>query len=461
MIVSLFKKGAERGVSLRRFSWLMLFLSLIIMAILLYTTISTVRAFDALSDATGDYIELAAAADDLMDASDYLTEEVQRYTVMGDRTHLENYFREAETERRREHALAVMFKNAPNSPALAQLQSAMNESMDLMSREHYAMRLVLDAYGDTDIPAALENVELTAEDQALTKEEKTDKARLLTHDADYYAQKTRIREDMQQCVDTLTGTTQKTREEMEKKTGTSLKWMIALILLQSICVFKILWLTTRLGVRPLQMAVNHIRKDEQLPVTGAQEFRYLADTYNKMYHTYKKNIESLSFKASHDELTGVYNRAGYDLIRESVDLSSTALMILDVNFFKEINDTSGHETGDEALKKVGRVLTENFRSVDYICRIGGDEFTVFMVNLKDDPEELIRRKVDQINEALMDDSDGSPSVSMSVGIAIGDGEADSQELFRRADTALYHVKENGRMGCCFYEKGMKIKENER
>ena len=62
--------------------------------ILLYITISTVRAFDALSDATGDYIELAAAADDLMDASDYLTEEVQRYTVIGDRTHLENYFRE-------------------------------------------------------------------------------------------------------------------------------------------------------------------------------------------------------------------------------------------------------------------------------------------------------------------------------------------------------------------------------
>ena len=459
--MSLIKKGVERGVSLRRFSLLMLFLSLVIMAVLLYTIITTVQAFNALSDATGDYIELEAAADDLMDASDYLTEEVQRYTVMAERIHLENYFREAEEERRREHALAVMFKNAPNSPALTQLQSAMSESIDLMNREYYAMRLVLDAHGDTDIPAALRDIKLNDEDQALTGEGKIAKAQQLMHDSEYYAQKSRIRADMQQCVDTLTESTQATREEMEKKTGTSLKWMIALILLQSICVFKILWLTTRLGISPLLKAVNHIRKDEQLPVAGAQEFRYLADTYNKMYHTYKKNIESLSFKASHDELTGVYNRAGYDLIRESLDLSSTALMILDVNFFKEINDTSGHETGDEALKKVGRVLTENFRSVDYICRIGGDEFTVFMVNLKDEPEELIRRKVDQINAALMDDSDGSPSVSMSVGIAIGDGEADSQELFRRADTALYHVKENGRMGCCFYEKGMKIKENER
>ena len=66
------------------------------------------------------------------------------------------------------------------------------------------------------------------------------------------------------------------------------------------------------------------------------------------------------------------------------------------------------------------------------------------------PEELIRRKVDQINAALIDDSYGSPSVSMSVGIAIGDGEADSQELFHRADAALYHVKEHGRQGCCIY-----------
>ena len=457
--MSLRKKGAGRGVSLRRFSFLMLFVSLVIMAILLVTTFRTVNAFHNLSEATNDYIELAAAADNLMEASDYLTEEVQRYTVICDRTHLENYFREAEEDRRREQALTVMFKNVPNSPALGQLQAAMNESMELMKREYYAMRLVLDASGSDDIPEVLKDVELDAEDRALTPEEKIDKASLLTHDSGYYTQKSRIRADMQECVDTLKKSTQQVREEMEVRTRRSLTWMIVLIVLQSICVFKFLWITTRLGVRPLLSAVTHIRRAEQLPVTGAQEFRYLADTYNKMYHTYKKNIESLSFKASHDGLTGVYNRAGYELIKDSVDLATTALLILDVNFFKEINDTSGHETGDEALKKVGRVLTENFRSVDYICRIGGDEFTVFMVNLKDSPEELIRRKVDQINEALADTSDGSPAVSMSVGIAIGDGETDSQELFRRADTALYYVKENGRNGCCFYEKGMKMKDS--
>ena len=322
--MSLRKKGAGRGVSLRRFSILMLFVSLVIMVILLVTTFRTVNAFHSLSAATSDYIEQAAAADNLMDASDYLTEEVQRYTVMGERTHLENYFREAEEDRRREQALAVMFKNAPNSPALTQLQAAMRESVDLMNREYYAMRLVLEASGDQDIPEAIRAVELTEEDRALSPEEKNAKARLLMHDSDYYAQKSRIRADMQECVDTLTENTHQVRQNMENRMGRCLTWMIILIVVQSVCVFKFLLLTNRLGVRPLLNAVNHIRRDEQLPVTGAQEFRYLADTYNKMYHTYKKNIESLSFKASHDGLTGVYNRAGYELIRESVDLATTA-----------------------------------------------------------------------------------------------------------------------------------------
>ena len=446
-----FRKGQKRGVSLRRFSFLMLFFSLVVTAALLYTTFNTVKAFQGLSDATGDYIELAAAADELTDASDYLTEEIQRYTVIGDRTHLDNYFREAETDRRRERALAIMFRNAPDSPALGQLQAAMKESMELMNREYYAMRLMLDAAGDTDIPAALQDVQLTEEDLALGADAKVEKARMMMHDTEYYAQKSRIRENMKECADTLTGSTQKVRDEMQAWTNRSLKFMIILLVVQSICIFKILWLFSHLGVVPLLKAVGHIRKDEKLPVTGAQEFRYLAETYNRMYHTYKKNIESLSFKASHDELTGVYNRAGYELIRANVDIATTALLILDVNFFKEINDTSGHETGDEALKKISRVLTENFRSDDYICRIGGDEFAVFMVHLKEHPEELIRKKVDQINEALAETADGSPAVSMSVGAAVGDESiTDSQELFHRADAALYHVKEHGRQGCCIY-----------
>jgi len=101
-------------------------------------------------------------------------------------------------------------------------------------------------------------------------------------------------------------------------------WMTILIVIQSLAIVLLLWVTTSLGINPLLQAVEHIKRDQKLPITGANEFRYLAGTYNNMYTVYKKSIDSLSFKASHDELTGVYNRSGYDLIRHTVDLNSTA-----------------------------------------------------------------------------------------------------------------------------------------
>ena len=102
------KKTKEDGLSLRRTFAIMLILSLSIMAFLLYTTYQTIKSFHALSDATNVYIELQDAADSLMKASDYLTDEAQCYTVLGLRQHLDNYFTEAEVTRRRENAIEAM-----------------------------------------------------------------------------------------------------------------------------------------------------------------------------------------------------------------------------------------------------------------------------------------------------------------------------------------------------------------
>ena len=99
-----------------------------------------------------------------------------------------------------------------------------------------------------------------------------------------------------------------------------------------------------------------------------------------MYAAYKKSLDSLNFKASHDELTGAYNRFGYDLLVSNIDLNNSYMMLLDVDNFKNINDTYGHETGDKVLVRLVEILRKNFRMDDYICRIGGDEFVIFMVH---------------------------------------------------------------------------------
>ena len=213
-------------------------------------------------------------------------------------------------------------------------------------------------------------------------------------------------------------------------------------------------ITTRLGINPLLRAVEHIKRDQCIPVMGANEFRYLAGTYNQMYTYYKKSINNLSFKALHDELTNVYNRAGYDLIKKSIDPTSTALLLFDADKFKNINDHYGHQVGDKVLVKMANALKQNFRPDDYVFRIGGDEFVVFMVHVDDGVKVLIDNKITQINRELANTGDGLPELSVSVGVSLSTRIRYPQEMFHEADVALYYVKENGRNGCSFYNTDM-------
>ena len=451
------RQTREQGISLRKTFLIMLFVSIAITALLLFMTFHTIKSFHALSSATDTYIELQEAADSLMQASDYLTDEAQNYTVLGDRTHMENYFNEAENIRRREQAIEAMEASVPDSEALSALKTAMGESVLLMDREYYAMSLMLLAQGDGDVPQALQGVEISPEHRALSPEAQAQLAREMMHDEGYYAQKNMIRADLTACIEALKSATHGTQSSMEAYMHTDLVWMTVLIVIQSLAIVLLLWVTTSLGINPLLQAVEHIKRDQKLPITGANEFRYLAGTYNNMYAIYKKSIDSLSYQASHDELTGVYNRSGYDLIRHSVDLATTAFLLFDADKFKRVNDYYGHEVGDRVLQKIAGALTDNFRSDDYICRIGGDEFMVLMVHINKDVKRLIEHKVTQINEDLSSAQDGLPPITVSAGVALCRDTDNPQELFHDADVALYYVKEHGRDGCCFYTPEMRDK----
>ena len=445
----------EEGVSLRLTFLLMFFISLGITVVLLLTTYQAIHSYHSLSNATDNYIDLQEAADSLMKASDYLTEEAQCYAVMGERRHLDNYFMEAEVTRRREHAIEVMESRLPDSEALVELKNALQESIHLMDKEYYAMKLVSLVEGDANVPEAIKAVSLSKADQDLPDDEKMRLARDLMHNDDYYSQKKNIQSHLSLCINKLKENTHDTQNHMGIRVHADLVWMTMLILIQSLALMLLLWATTSLGINPLIRAVDHIKHDQELPITGAHEFRYLAETYNKMYSAYKRSIENLSFKASHDDLTHVYNRAGFDLIKHSVDLNSTVFLLIDADRFKEINDSNGHEIGDLVLKKISGVLRTNFRADDYICRIGGDEFVVLMVHIGKDVRPLIEQKVIQINRDLANTDDGLPFVSVSVGVSMGQGLDDPQAMFHQADIALYYVKDHGRNGCCFYSPDMK------
>ena len=444
------KNFKKDSISLRGIHAYMILVVIIMSGIVLYTSFKLASSFQHLSEAADQHYELEKAAHELMDASDYLTESVQRFTIDGDTRFMDQYFTEAFETNRREDALSKMAVDDGSDAALEQLQVAMDGSVKLMEQEYYAMRLVIEAKGYTDYPEEIKNVELSAEDEALSPSDKMRRATELVLNDEYYEQKESIRKNMQESIDEV----DKVMAEVEASELESLHSQVRLayivVILQVLTILVMLRLTSTLGIRPISKAVDRIKYDDPIPESGASEFIYLAQAYNKMYNKYKNSMERLNFKASHDELTKAYNRAGYDLILSSLDLNTTYIMMIDVDNFKSINDTYGHEVGDKVLIKLVDVLKGVFRDDDCICRIGGDEFVVFMVHSSGMHRRLIESKIQQINEELENTGDGLPPISISVGIVNGKDVTDTEKLFEKTDKAMYESKKNGKHTYTFY-----------
>lgn len=173
----------------------------------------------------------------------------------------------------------------------------------------------------------------------------------------------------------------------------------------------------------------------------------------------KREMEKLQFKAEIDAMTNVYNKVATRerinaFINNSRKQDKHALLIVDMDNFKKINDTFGHLKGDEVLKDGVGHLKSMFRGDDIIGRIGGDEFVVFMSNVTS--REDIVNKAKSIGRAFRrtySDDANEVIVSASIGISIYpmDG-GDYEELLDKSDKALYEVKKNGKNGFCFYHE---------
>ncbi|MCR5324146.1 MAG: diguanylate cyclase [Lachnospiraceae bacterium] len=446
------KKKSENGISLRGIHLWMVAVMVIMSLIVGYVTFHQMSTFTKLTDATEEHMALEKAAHELMDASDYLTENVQRFTINGDMRYLEQYFTEAFESNRREEAIRKMNIDERTQAARKKLDEALENSVKLMEREYYAMRLVIEAKGYKDYPEVLDSVELSNEDLLLSPEDKIRRATALVLDDEYYEQKNRIRKDMNESLDEVDKLMYAAEGSQLSSLKRELSMVRIVILIQTLALFFMLWLTSHLGINPILKAVDNIKEDSPISEDGASEFRYLAQAYNKMYARYKNSLDRLNYKASHDELTGAFNRAGYDLLLSTIDLDTTYMMLLDVDNFKTINDTYGHETGDKVLIKLVQVLESVFRGDDHICRIGGDEFVVFMVHSEKMKRKLIENKINQINEGLENTDDGLPPISISIGIVHGKDASDATTLFEKSDKALYESKKKGKNTYTFSSK---------
>ena len=120
-------------------------------------------------------------------------------------------------------------------------------------------------------------------------------------------------------------------------------------------------------------------------------------------------------------------------------------MVIDIDFFKRINDTFGHAAGDKVLKTVARVLQVNIRETDFISRYGGEEFVLIMPETNKDGGAQVAEKLRAtIEKCPFHSNNQKVPVTISIGIAEFDGEDNAVTVFERADKALYAAKEGGR-----------------
>lgn len=218
---------------------------------------------------------------------------------------------------------------------------------------------------------------------------------------------------------------------------------------------------------PYAVAVKPVRDKEGVvigEIVALTNISRIKETEYKL----KKAYEELKILASKDPLTGVYNARSYyetcDLLINGAHRNNReySLLFIDIDYFKQINDTFGHHAGDEILKALSSAIERNLRKSDILGRVGGEEFSIFLPDTNKEGALHFAEKIRSMAENLMPVVNGnSHRITVSIGAASRMKHHKSiSDIQRDADHAMYHAKMNGRnivsalSEPCYVEKKM-------
>ncbi|MBJ6725522.1 diguanylate cyclase domain-containing protein [Geomesophilobacter sediminis] len=218
---------------------------------------------------------------------------------------------------------------------------------------------------------------------------------------------------------------------------------------------------------PLKYAAEHADKMSQeeiplkpLPVVRQDEVGELTEAFNRILDKLLASQAQLEHLAHHDSLTGLPNRKLLNdrmqqaLGRARRSGTRVALLMLDLDGFKNVNDEMGHSAGDEALRQVAARLGGHTRCEDTVARIGGDEFVILLTDQQEQVSRMAERVAYKCLESLAEPFEIfgiERQLGTSIGIAIGDGSLRTDELLAAADHAMYRAKESGGGGIAWAE----------
>ncbi len=245
----------------------------------------------------------------------------------------------------------------------------------------------------------------------------------------------------------------------------------------SVFLIVLLFITIRLFVlKPLSDIVATIDEGnaqgiplKPVPGEGSREIFALADKMNRMINTIKDSQKALEHQATHDTLTGLANRTLFDdrleqgILKAKRNRTRLALLFIDLDHFKEINDSMGHKVGDKALKIVTRRLEKTIREEDTLARLGGDEFTVILEGIHEpqDASVLAEKILKALSEPMTIENRVFYS-GCSIGISLYPDNGDlPDDLLKYADAAMYNAKNEGRNTFQYYSTDMTERALER
>ncbi|MGH1463176.1 MAG: putative bifunctional diguanylate cyclase/phosphodiesterase [Neptuniibacter sp.] len=202
------------------------------------------------------------------------------------------------------------------------------------------------------------------------------------------------------------------------------------------------------------------RKDEWFQVQTA--LNQMAQALQRSYEQLKEKQENLNHLAHHDSLTGLPNRLlllerlEHSLLKTDRTDDSCAMLFMDIDRFKNVNDSLGHAAGDQLLCEIAQRINKTVRKVDTVSRLGGDEFTIILDSLSDPHDAaLVAQAIRNKLAKPIHISGRDIYITSSIGISVypQDG-TDAETLIKNADAAMYKAKQNGRNGYQFYTQQM-------
>ena len=219
-------------------------------------------------------------------------------------------------------------------------------------------------------------------------------------------------------------------------------------------------------------AVLKTRDDEKLHLAWRHAVLYNHDQESRQVLSVAVDIsarvkaeQELAWLANHDTLSGLLNRRRFEeelhkCLEESKRFQRNfAVMFIDLDDFKRVNDNWGHYIGDELIKAVARSLEDNARATDVVARLGGDEFGIILRSFKDDElNAIVERHRLALTQIRLKDDEHGVRCSASIGVAtMQEGDRDIDDVIANADTAMYKAKEGGKNNWCLYLPGMNQK----